>query len=135
MKKMIMFLSMSLVLVLGLTSCGCQDKAAVDTTPPTTTPSTGADYNANNNGTVDGDSNVSNGNNGMTGDMGTTAPGGTVDVPESINPDGTTDPNGTVNNGTTDHGTDANGDGVLDDVGRAVGDMARGTERAVRDIF
>ena len=129
MKKMLVFLSLGLVLMLGLTSCGCQDSAAVDTTPPSASPTTGADYNANDNGTVDGDSNLSNGNNGMTGDMGTTQPGGTEDTPESTNPNGTS--NGT-NNGTNNSGTNnstpnqnsnANGDSALDDVGNAVGDV------------
>ena len=150
MKKTIMFLSLCLVMTLGLTSCGCQDSAAVDTTPPTATPSAGADYNANDNGTVDGDSNVSNGNNGMmpddmTGNGGMTGNGvsdnGTVN--DGANgQNGTNDGNGTVNDGTTNNGTtnngttngnhNANGDSVLDDVGDAVDDLVDGARRTVR---
>ena len=132
MKKTIIFLSLCLVLTLGLTSCGCQDNTAVDTTPPSSTPTAGADYNANDNGTVDGDSNLSNGNNGITGDMGTTTPNGTVDVPESIGPDGTVDNGVLDNNGTVDRNPNATGDGVLDDVGDAVDDLVDNARRRVR---
>lgn len=144
MKKKIMFLSLCLVLTLGLTSCGCQDNAAVDTTSPTATPSAEADYNANDNGTVDGDSNPSNGNHGMmtddmTGNGGMTGNGVTdngITGNDTVGGDtngqnGTVENNGTVNNnGTTDH--NANGDGVLDDVGDAVDDLVDGARRAVR---
>lgn len=140
MKKTIMFLSLCLVLALGLTSCGCQDNAAVNTTPPTT-PTTGADYNANDNGTVDGDSNVSNGNNGMTdhsgltGDNGVTDHNGVTDNNGTTDHNGVIDNNGTVNNGTTDHDHNANGDSVLDDVGNAADDLMDGARRTVRDVL
>lgn len=138
MKKTIMFLSACLVLSLGLTSCGCQDDAAVDTAPPSATPSSGAEYNANGNGTVDGDSNPATGNNGimdgnltdngMTGnDTGTSTPNGTIHDNDTGNAGNATN--------TTDPDTNATGDGVLGDVGRAVDDVAHDTERAVRDIF
>lgn len=124
MKKTIVFLSMSLVLILGLTSCGCQNEAAVDTTPPAAAPSTGADYNADGSGTVDGDSNPSNGNNGMmTGDL----PAGNGSA-ESSAPGG----NDPVKDDIIDRDPNATGDGALGDVGDAVDDLVDDARRTVR---
>lgn len=120
MKRKLILAAACLAMVFALG--GCSDKTTGSNGTPSATPSVTPSTGVN-----DGHQADENGNSN------TTDPTDTPDTTDHLTDGSTGDAAGKTRTAT--RGTDANGDGILHDVGDAARDVADGTERAVRDIL
>ena len=115
MKRKLIVASMCLAMVLALGGCTNKNTGSGTTSPsvtPSASPSTGVTETPST----------------------STKPTDPIDQDTASGAADSTD-NANSKSRTTTRGTDANGDGILHDVGDAAKDMANGTERAVKDIL